>query len=331
MKKPSKRIYAKTVLADIKAGMSASALMEKHKLSAVGLQSLLRKLGESGRIRRIGAMDIIQHLKEGMLDNQLGQKHKLPEDALKNVFGQGEKGRLFNEADEARVRPGAGVVSGRDIIHDVRSGMTCWELMLKYRLSGAQLKKAFDKILKKRQRAAIAIAEDVRSGVTGSELMHKHRLSNSGLQKVCQTLLRDGLLGPPDIQRLKLPLDSDAVSHHERRQIPWRYPGYPSLQIMVCDRSNDRAIGTVKDITDKGLAVRGIEAGIGERKTLAILGDDLGLIDPFELEAECRWIGIEESEGQPVAGFRVTAITDQDLYALQRLIEFIDLGCEENL
>ena len=64
MKKPSKKIDAKTILADIEAGMSDSALMEKYKLSAVGLESLLRKLHESGIIRHVSAMDIVQDLRQ---------------------------------------------------------------------------------------------------------------------------------------------------------------------------------------------------------------------------------------------------------------------------
>ena len=82
MKKPSKKIDAKTILADIEAGMSDSALMEKYKLSAVGLESLLRKLRESEIIRHVSTMDIVQDLKAGMLDSQLMEKYNLSEEAL---------------------------------------------------------------------------------------------------------------------------------------------------------------------------------------------------------------------------------------------------------
>ena len=98
------------------------------------------------------------------------------------------------------------------------------------------------------------------------------------------------------------------------------------MQITVCDMNNEIVKGTVKDITEKGLAVRGIKAEIGESKSFAILGDEIGLIDPFELSAECRWVGIDESNGQTVAGFMVTTISDQDLLGLQQLIDFLDLG-----
>jgi uncharacterized protein (DUF433 family) len=323
MKKPSKKIDAKNILADIEAGTSDSALMEKYKLSAAGLESLLKKLGESETIQHVSAMNIVQDLKAGMLNSQLMEKYNLSEEALRRVLKQVERVTFFNEARDARVKPREGVISGREIIHDMRSGMTRWELMLKYGLSGEQLKKAFEIILEEQQKTAGEIAGDVRSGMTGPELMEKYQLSNSGLQNVCQKLLTDGVLGTADIKGLKPPLDNGASVQHERRQISRRSP---SLQIVVCDRGNDSMRGIVKDITEKGLAVKGIEADIGELKTLAILGDDIGILDPFELTAECRWVGSEGSEGQSVAGFQVIAISDEDLQSLQGLIDLIDLG-----
>ena len=323
MKKPSKKIDAKTILADIEAGMSDSALMEKYKLSAVGLESLLGKLRKTGIIRHASAMDIVQDLKIGMLNSQLMEKYKLSEEALCKLLKQVERLAFFNETPDPRVKPSEAVISGSEIIHDIRTGMTRWDLMLKYGLSGEQLKKAFEIILEERRKIAGEIAGDVRSSMTGSELMEKYQLSNSGLQKVCQKLLTDGLLGSSEINRLTPSVNSGTSVFHERRQIPRRTP---SLQIIACDRSNDGMRGTVKDITKKGLAVRGIEANIGELKTLAILGDDIGLVDPFELMAECRWVGSEGPEGQSVAGFQVTSISDEDLQSLQGLIDLIDLG-----
>jgi uncharacterized protein (DUF433 family) len=220
------------------------------------------------------------------------------------------------------------MISGREIVHDLRSGRTRREIMQKYGLSGEQLKKVLEIILRERRRIAEKIAEDVRSGMKGSELMEKYQLSNSALQKVCQTLLTEQLLGPSDINGLKQPLSNGEPAYHERRKVSRRSP---SLQIVVSDRSNGGLRGTVKDITEKGLAVRGIEADIGELKTLAILGDEIGIIDPFELMAECRWVESEGSEGQSVAGFQVTAISDQDLQRLQELIDFLDLGWRATL
>jgi Mor family transcriptional regulator len=235
---------------------------------------------------------------------------------------------FFNEPLDERVRPSVCIISGRQIVHDLRSGMTRRELMQKYGLSGEQLKKVFAIILRERRKIAEKIAADVRSGMKGSELMEKYQLSHSALQKVCQTLLTEGLLRPEEINGPEQPLIKGESVHHERRKASRRSS---SLQILVSDRSNDALSGALKDITEKGLAVRGIEADIGELKTLAILGDEIGIIDPFELMAECRWVGSEGSEGQSVAGFQVTAISNQDLQRLQELIEFLDLGWSATL
>jgi len=321
MKKPRKTIDAKSALDDLRAGVSYSALMEKYELSAVGLESLLRKLGALGVIRYISTKDIIQDLNRCIPHFQLMDKYKLSEEALGKILKQLDRVAFFNETADPRVRPGEGIISGREIIHDICSGMTRWELMLKYGLSGKQLKKAFEIILEEHRRLAAEIAEDVRLSMTDSELMQKYKLSSCGLQKVFQKLLKHGLLEATDIQRLKVPLDIGAAVHSERRQISRRSPLF---QVMACDKANHGTRGTVKDITEKGLAVRGIEADIGERKNLLILGDDFGLLDPFELEAECRWTGTDGSEALWVAGFEVVIISDEDLQKLQEFIEFVD-------
>ena len=45
-------IDARQVLLDIRAGMTDTALMEKYKLSARGLQSLFKKLLDGGIIKQ---------------------------------------------------------------------------------------------------------------------------------------------------------------------------------------------------------------------------------------------------------------------------------------
>jgi uncharacterized protein (DUF433 family) len=81
----------------------------------------------------------------------------------------------FNEPLNERVRRSGCVISGRDIVHDLRSDMTRREIMQKYGVSGEQLKKAFEIILRERRKIAEKIAGDVRSGMKGSELMEKYQ------------------------------------------------------------------------------------------------------------------------------------------------------------
>ena len=50
---PKRTINAKEILADIKAGMDDSALIEKCALSEKGLQSLFKKLTDAGLLKQV--------------------------------------------------------------------------------------------------------------------------------------------------------------------------------------------------------------------------------------------------------------------------------------
>ena len=103
MKKLSTRIYAKAVLADIHAGTSASALMEKYRFSAGGLKSLFRKPGESGVIRYIRTCKSLPDLKAGIRDSQLMEKYKASKEGLRKVLKQSERVTFRYVGNDARV------------------------------------------------------------------------------------------------------------------------------------------------------------------------------------------------------------------------------------
>lgn len=52
MEKPTVKVSAKEVLADIRAGMSDRDLMKKYGLSEKGLQSLSKKLIDAGVLKQ---------------------------------------------------------------------------------------------------------------------------------------------------------------------------------------------------------------------------------------------------------------------------------------
>jgi hypothetical protein len=285
-------------------------------------QSLLAKLDESRSARYLDDSDVIEDLKGGVWDSQLAQEGNRGQESFNKVFREMDSGAFSGGAADPVAKPANMAISGKEIVRDIKSGMTGLQLMAKYGFSSGQLKKAVEMVLKERRRIAVAIAEDVRSGLTGPQIKEKYQLSDTGLEKACQQLLTDGLLQPANIEELELPVDAAAPSGHERRQCPRRTP---SLPITVYDRSNRGSKGAIKDISEKGLGVRGIAGVVGESKTLSILGDDFGLVDPFEVEAECRWVGAEGPDGPQVAGFQIIAISDEDLIKLQELINLPDL------
>jgi len=285
-------------------------------------QNLLMKLDESRSARYLDDTDVVENLKGGVWDSQLAQQLNPVEESFNEVFRENDSYALSREAQDPIVKPTNIAISGKAIVRDIKSGMTGLQLMAKYGFSSGQLKKAVEIVLKERRRIATAIAEDARSGLTAGELKEKYRLSDSGLEKTCKELLTEGLLEAANMKTLELPFDTAAPFGHERRRAPRRTP---SLPITVYDRSGRGSKGSIKDISEKGLGIRGIVGVVGESKTLLILGDDFGLVDPFEVEAECRWVGTEDPGGQQVAGFQIIAISDEDLRRLQELISLPEL------
>jgi len=281
------------------------------------------KLSESGSIRYLDDRDVIENHDGGAWNSQLARQDSPPHESFDEASPRVSSGAHSNGVGDKSARPGKGAISGRAIVRDIKSGMTGLQLMVKYELSSEQLKKAVEIVLKERRRIAMVIAEDVRSRLTASQLMEKYQLSYSGLQKVCEKLLTEGLVQAVDINDLNLSVEETAPLGHERRRAPRRSP---SLPITVFDKGGRGSKGTIKDISEKGLGVRGIPGVVGQSKTLYILGDDFGFVDPFEVEAECRWAGTEGPGGQQVAGFQIIAISDEDLGRLQELICLPDPG-----
>jgi hypothetical protein len=285
-------------------------------------QSPLMELDESRSARYLDDTDVVENLNGGVWDSKLAHRRGLVHESFNEVFRAIDSYSISREVQDPMVKPTNVAISGKAIVRDIKSGMTGLQLMAKYGFSSSQLKKAVELVLKERRRIAMAIAEDVRSGLTAGELKKKHQLSDSGLETAFRRLLAEGLLEAANIENLEMPFDMVALFGHERRQAPRLTP---SLPITVYDRGGRGTKGSIKDISEKGLGVRGIGGVVGESKTLLIVGDDFGLVDPFEVEAECRWVGTEGPDGQQVARFQIIAISEEDLKRLQELISLPEL------
>jgi Mor family transcriptional regulator len=295
--------------------------MKKCNLPETRPESLFSKVSESGTIRHLNDTDTIKNREGGVWDSNLEKRYESAQDTVDQVFQQIEDITFSNKIEYTTAEIGKGTISGKDIVRDINSGMNGLQLMAKYGFSAQQLKKAVEIILKERKRITAAFADDVRCGLTAPELMKKYQLSDSGLHKVYNKVLTDGLLQPADIKEFKGPFEGPANFPNERRETPRRTPSVP---IAVYDISNNGPKGTIKDISEKSLAVRGIGGIVGESKILSILGDDFGMVDPFEVEVECSWSSTGAPGARQVAGFKITRISEPDLRRLQQLIEFVD-------
>ena len=80
------------------------------------------------------------------------------------------------------------------------------------------------------------------------------------------------------------------------------------------------------DVSEQGLQVAGIQSEPGESKTLIVRADGFVNVSSFQVTAECRWAQTEGPGGECVAGFQITAISDEDLEELKKLILLTAFG-----
>ena len=128
-----RQIRIREAIADVRAGMTDTELMDKYQLAAKGLQSLLNKLVASQLI----TLKEIERRMPGLM-----QSASLRDDP----------GSANEEAWKIRrTKPGEGTgqsITAADAVAKIKAGMTDSELMDTYRLSSKGLQDLFDKLVK---------------------------------------------------------------------------------------------------------------------------------------------------------------------------------------
>jgi uncharacterized protein (DUF433 family) len=233
-------------------------------------------------------------------------------------------------------------IRARDAVNDIRRGMTDAELMAKYELSAKGLQSLFLKLIDakavtktelQQRRAAyqdtIAIqqieaqdmVEDIRSGMADAELMEKYTLSSEGLRRIFQTLMEEGAIAVEDLYA-KPVSQYDSVFVENWREMPRHYL---AMTVHIYESQRPEIMGTLSDITEKGIAIAGIEASVGETTTLVIPAENFVGADPIEFEAKCRWATKETDSGEWFAGFQIAKISAKSLEDLKGLIQSASL------
>jgi uncharacterized protein (DUF433 family) len=229
-------------------------------------------------------------------------------------------------------------IKARDAIKDIRLGMTDSQLMEKYGLSAKGLQSLILKLLEVKaitpteieqrsadyhdttviqQLDATDIGTDVRSGMTDSELMKKYDLSPEGLQFVLQTLKDTEVV---TVQELYATSRSahDTVLVENMSESPGHYL---AIAVDIYELKHPEIKVTLSNLTEKGLAMTGITARIGETKTFVIPAGDFIEADPVLLEARCQSAEEERDTGEWLAQFEITRISEKCLNDLRRLIQ----------
>lgn len=171
----------------------------------------------------------------------------------------------------------------------------------------------------KRTIRATDIVTDIRDGMTHAELMNKYRLSSQGLQNALKRLGETQSVPPEGLSEDSGGYDDTVIIEDSRRLKRKLVPAH----MAIYERHDLGIMGIVRDITERGVGIKGITATEGEIKTLVITPDEFVEVDPFEFEAVCRWV-LETPDGERASGFEITAIGEKDLRELKKMINLID-------
>jgi hypothetical protein len=161
------------------------------------------------------------------------------------------------------------------------------------------------------------IISDIESGMSKSELMKKYRLSARGLRSAFRQLVAADAISYLDPwEDTSVHCDESGIKSLRRFT---RY--YLDFELTVFDEARPKVHGIVRDITERGLGLTGIEAQINETKTLVIEGDEFTAVGPIRLKAKCRWIKRVEVSGARFSGFEITWVSSGDSSELKKLIQ----------
>jgi uncharacterized protein (DUF433 family) len=223
-------------------------------------------------------------------------------------------------------------VSSKEVLQDIRSGMDETAIRQKYNLSAKGLENLYEKLIKAgflghdlkpvaRKLNISDILRDVSAGMSKSDLMAKYNLSEQMIREVSKKLLevrgkRSADDGPNTVieEPGSFLTTDEFVRHHVDFELP------------VYEASKPDVLGIVRDVSEEGVGLAGIEATAGDVKRLVILGDEFGEFSSFEFEGYCRWAFEDEDRGTCVTGFGITKIADKDMKELKKLVRVITVG-----
>ncbi|MFH0822331.1 MAG: PilZ domain-containing protein [Pseudomonadota bacterium] len=159
--------------------------------------------------------------------------------------------------------------------------------------------------------------EDVQRGLTDGELRHKYKLPREGLRSIAKRLLRSRKRDP------SIDVNTRDESYPGMVVPARRSPRFSSLYWIPVYDEAQREVGTLLDIHDKGFGVEGIETAVGEVRQLLIGTNLTQNVEPFRLEAKCRWVRIDDQTQEVFAGFEIVDAAPNDRIELSKLVELL--------
>jgi hypothetical protein len=166
------------------------------------------------------------------------------------------------------------------------------------------------------------VIDDVRSGMTDLELQVKYGLSTKGLCTIYEKLVDSGVISHSELSKCS-GLYSLRSGHKESRSHP---RADLVVRVPVYDLGTG-SIGLLRDISETGLRVAGIEVMVGQARTFQVPVDMFMQAEPLLIFAECKWTKTRRKRTEyVVAGFEIIDLSANDRDTLQNFISVLLLS-----
>ncbi len=167
------------------------------------------------------------------------------------------------------------------------------------------------------------IIEDIRSGMEDAQLMQKYRLTSKGLQSAFSKLINNRLMTVEEVYGQRRSDDEDTVIIDDMSLIQRHFL---TVSVPIYEMGRPDHVGRLSEITERGLAISGIESRIGEIKSFVIPCRDFLKVRHVTFEAKCLWVKRHRTTRELSVGFQITKIDRRTLGHLRSLIQLLTLG-----
>lgn len=174
----------------------------------------------------------------------------------------------------------------------------------------------------KRVIKAREILNDLSLGMSNADIMAKYALVRKDLDGIFEKLVEANRITREEIQDRTRTVDSPP-GQTEIRRLARTYMDLPLRIFETAKTGRKGGGGRIRDISEEGLRIVGIESVAGEAKEFVIVAHELfQAVYPIVFDAECRWARLDPNDGW-TAGYRITRISRQSSAELRRIIETI--------
>jgi hypothetical protein len=165
------------------------------------------------------------------------------------------------------------------------------------------------------------LLRDIQSGMDDDDLMTKHEIPLKLFQRLLQRLVDERAISHEELYDksgvYRTMADTLTLRRHPRVYLPM------AVRVFGHDGSQK---GLIRDISESGLRVAGIEAQAQQTMTLSLPLKEIETMKPVRFEAVCRWC---EKRGKHkkfvMSGFEITRMSDEMRSRLRLLIDFVSL------